>query len=56
MSKISEEQAQDQLRMLAMMGEDAAAVEEVQGYGTVDASGVGASPPDWRKPDRGPLQ
>ncbi len=33
MSKISEEQALDQLKTLAMMGEHEAAVEEVQGYG-----------------------
>ena len=33
MSKISEEQAIDQLRTLSMLGEDTAAIEEVQGYG-----------------------
>jgi hydrogenase expression/formation protein HypC len=33
MSKISEEQALDQLRTLAMLGECEAAVEEVTGYG-----------------------
>lgn len=33
MSKISEEQALDQLRILAMLGESEAAVEEVKGYG-----------------------
>ena len=33
MSKISEEQAVEQLRTLSMLGEDAAAMEEVQGYG-----------------------
>jgi hydrogenase expression/formation protein HypC len=32
MSKISEEGAQEQMRMLAMMGEDAQAMEEIQGY------------------------
>jgi hydrogenase expression/formation protein HypC len=37
MSKISEEQALDQLRMLTMMGEDQAALEEVQGYGSADS-------------------
>lgn len=36
MSKISEEQALDQLRMLSMMGEDEAALEEVKGYGSHD--------------------
>lgn len=33
MSKISEEQALDQIRMLTMLGENEAALEEVQGYG-----------------------
>ena len=37
MSKISEEQAQDQLRMLAMLGESQAVLEEVQGYGLNEA-------------------
>jgi hydrogenase expression/formation protein HypC len=37
MSKISEEQALDQLRTLAMLGEDAAALEEVQGYGSAES-------------------
>jgi hydrogenase expression/formation protein HypC len=33
MSKISERQAEDQMRMLAVLGEDKAAMEEVRGYG-----------------------
>jgi hydrogenase expression/formation protein HypC len=33
MSKISEEQALDQLQTLAMLGEQEAAVQEVEGYG-----------------------
>lgn len=33
MSKIGEEQALDQLRTLAMLGESQAVLEEVQGYG-----------------------
>jgi hydrogenase expression/formation protein HypC len=33
MSKISEHDAADQMRTLAMLGEDAAAMEEVRGYG-----------------------
>jgi len=33
MSKISEEDAEDQLRMLNELGEQDAALEEVQGYG-----------------------
>ena len=37
MSKISEEQAQDQLRTLAMLGESEAAIQEVEGYGSSEA-------------------
>lgn len=33
MSRISESQAEDQMRMLALLGEDQAAVDEVRGYG-----------------------
>lgn len=33
MCKIGEEQAMDQLRILAMLGENEAALEEVKGYG-----------------------
>jgi hydrogenase expression/formation protein HypC len=33
MSKISEREAADQMRTLAILGEDAAAMEEVRGYG-----------------------
>ena len=33
MSKISEEQAQDQLRTLSMLGENEAALDEIRGYG-----------------------
>jgi hydrogenase expression/formation protein HypC len=36
MSKISEDAARDQLRMLAALGEDAQAVEEVRGYTFAD--------------------
>ena len=32
MSKISEQDAIDQMRMLALLGEDDAAIEEVRGY------------------------
>jgi hypothetical protein len=38
MSKISEAEALDQIRTLEMLGEDAAAREEAQGYG--EAGGV----------------
>lgn len=37
MSKISEEQALDQLHTLTMLGEQQAAMEEVQGYGLNDS-------------------
>jgi len=33
MSKISEAEAADQMRILAVLGEDIAAMEEVRGYG-----------------------
>jgi hydrogenase expression/formation protein HypC len=33
MSRISESEAADQMRMLAVLGEDEAAMEEVRGYG-----------------------
>lgn len=36
MSKISEEQALDQLHMLTMLGEQEAAMQEVKGYGLED--------------------
>jgi hydrogenase expression/formation protein HypC len=36
MSKISEEQALDQLQTLAMLGENEAALEEVEGYGLIE--------------------
>jgi hydrogenase expression/formation protein HypC len=44
MSKISEEQAVDQLRTLAMLGEDAAAFEEAQGYGFDELASSGNPP------------
>jgi hydrogenase expression/formation protein HypC len=37
MSKISEEQAEDQMRLLAALGESEAALEEAQGYSLGDA-------------------
>ena len=37
MSKISEEDAQEQMRTLAMLGEAEQAVEEVRGYGLEDS-------------------
>ncbi len=43
MSKISEEQASDQLHTLALLGEQQAALEEAQGYGDLTDS---ATAPD----------
>lgn len=37
MSKISEEEALDQIRILTLLGENEAAMEEVQGYGLNDS-------------------
>lgn len=37
MSKISEEQAHEQIRILTMLGEQDAAMEEVQNYGLNDS-------------------
>jgi hydrogenase expression/formation protein HypC len=37
MSKISEDQAQEQLRILTMLGERQAAIEEAAGYGQLEA-------------------
>jgi hydrogenase expression/formation protein HypC len=45
MSKISEEQAADQLRMLSMLGETGAAKEEIEGYGLTDSAFSDTSPP-----------
>lgn len=44
MSKISEEQALDQLRTLSMLGEDGAALEEVQGYGSTELISADPTP------------
>lgn len=41
LSKISEEDALEQMRILRMLGEDRAAMEEVQGYGSEDNSQEG---------------
>ena len=43
MSKISEEQALDQLRTLSMLGEDQAVLEEVQGYGSTEGDSIEAA-------------
>jgi hydrogenase expression/formation protein HypC len=44
MSKISEEDAAEQMRILSALGEDEAAMEEVRGYGFGDAGPQGGSP------------
>lgn len=36
MSKISEADAADQMRILAMLGEDEAAMQEIEGYGQLE--------------------
>jgi hydrogenase expression/formation protein HypC len=46
LSKISEEDALDQMHMLTLLGESDAAMEEVRGY---DSSDTG-SPKDWPSP------
>jgi len=45
MSKISEEQALDQLRTLATLGEQQAALEEAQGYGNPEPAPAKSGPP-----------
>jgi hypothetical protein len=42
MSKISEEQAQEQLRILTMLGEHQAAIEEASGYGQLESEAAPA--------------
>jgi hydrogenase expression/formation protein HypC len=44
MSKISEEQALDQLQMLAKLGEDQAMLEEVQGYDSTELPSADVKP------------
>jgi hydrogenase expression/formation protein HypC len=44
MSKISEEGAAEQMRILAMLGEDAAAMEEIEGYGFGERQSAGEEP------------
>ena len=38
MSKISQHEADEQMRILAMLGEDEAAMREIEGYGLGDSS------------------
>ncbi len=44
MSKISEEDAAEQMRMLRVLGEDEAAMEEILGYGLDENPPPGGSP------------
>jgi hydrogenase expression/formation protein HypC len=46
LSKISEEAAVDQMRMLTLLGESAAAMEEVRGYDSSDSG----PPEGWPSP------
>jgi hydrogenase expression/formation protein HypC len=46
LSKISEEDALDQMRMLTLLGESDAAMEEVRGYDPSDAG----PPKEWPSP------
>ena len=46
MSKISEEGAAEQMRILAMLGENEAAMQEIEGYGSGEAPGAGPDPPE----------
>jgi hydrogenase expression/formation protein HypC len=45
MSRINEADALDQLRILALLGEETAVVEEFEGYGATDSHGPGMGPP-----------
>lgn len=45
MSKISEQDAQEQLRLLSALGEATAAAEEAQGYGSAEPAFSEPSPP-----------
>ncbi len=42
MSKIGQEQARDQLQMIAALGEDRQAMDEVRGYSFAEQSGSGS--------------
>jgi hydrogenase expression/formation protein HypC len=52
LSKISEEQAQEQMEMLTLLGESHAALEEVRGYGLGEAEAAGVSLKSKDAPDR----
>lgn len=51
LSKISEDQAEEQLRLLTMLGESQAALEEVRGYGLGEAEAATAGPKGEDPPD-----
>lgn len=54
LSKISEAQAREQLRLLSMLGEDAAALEEVQGYADPEAVFPEPRPLWFERPGKAP--
>jgi hydrogenase expression/formation protein HypC len=51
MSKISEQDAIEQMRLLTALGETEQAIEEVRGYGVEDVSGRDGPSRDW--PEQG---
>jgi len=55
MSKISEADAADQMRILAMLGEDEAAMQEIEGYGLGDWDGPSERPPQAQDLPHGEL-
>lgn len=55
MSKISEEQAMDQLRTLSMLGEDTAVREEAEGYGVLEPATFIAPSPPGKEETEGPV-
>jgi hydrogenase expression/formation protein HypC len=50
MSKISEQDAAEQMRTLALLGEDQAAMEEVRGYGLADSDSTDYGEPPRPRP------
>ena len=49
LSKISEAEAMDQMRILRVLGEDQAAMEEVRGYGLDEEAGGASQKPDGNR-------
>ena len=50
MSRISEEDAAEQMRLLALLGESSAAAEEARGYGQEEDPGPAANPASEKRP------